>query len=83
MNSGGIRIGKLSLRLRGVTPQQARERGGAVAREVAQAIAGERARMAPGKTDIARISVRMPAAGAGAGIAEQIRRQMAGERPRE
>ena len=79
MNSGGIRIGKVSVRLRGVARREAQERAGSIAREIAGAAAREGLRMAPGKKDIGRLSVRLKADGKGAGIAEQIRRQLAGE----
>ena len=83
MNSGGIRIEKLSVRLRGVTAQQARDRAGAIAREIAGAVAREGSSMPSGKREIGKLSVRVRADGKGNEITDQIRRQLAGERPRE
>ncbi len=77
MNSGGIHIQKVSLRLRGVTPQQARERGGSIAAQIADALAREGSRPGQGKREIAGLAVRLRADGKGPGVAEQIRKQMA------
>lgn len=79
MNSGGIHIQKVSLRLRGVTPQQARERGSAIAGQIADAVVRERSRMAGGKSEIAGLAVRLRVDGKGPGVAEQIREQLARE----
>ncbi len=77
MKARGIHIGKVSLRLGGVTPQQARQRAGSIAGEIAEAVARESSRMTPGKTEIGGLSVRLRPDGAGPGIAEQIRKQLA------
>lgn len=79
MNSGGIHIDKVSLRLRGVTSQQARGRAGSLASEIAKAVGGQAAHIAPGKTEIGKLSVRVGSGGKGSSIAEQIRRQLGGE----
>ncbi len=79
MNSGQIRIDKVSLRMRGVTPTEARRRAGSIAHEIAEAVAREGAGAAPGKSEIGQLSVRQPAAGKGPGVGEQIRRQWSRE----
>jgi hypothetical protein len=79
MNSGGIHIGKVSLRMRGVTSQQAQVRAGSLAREIADAVGTHAARLAPGRAEIGKLSVRVRSDGKPSNIAEQIRRQLAGE----
>jgi hypothetical protein len=77
MKPRGIHIAKVSLRLGGMTPQQARRRAGSIAGEIAEAVARESSRMKRGKTEIGGLSVRLQPDGAGPGIAEQIRKQLA------
>jgi hypothetical protein len=79
MNSGGIHIDKVSLRLRGVTSQQARQRAGSLAREIADAVGRQATHIAPGRAEIGKLSVRVRSDGKDSSIAEQIRRQLAGE----
>jgi hypothetical protein len=79
MKPGGIHIGKVSLRLRGVTSQQARQRAGSLAREIAEAVGSQAAHIAPGRAGIGKLSVRVKSGGQDSNIAEQIRRQLAGE----
>jgi hypothetical protein len=80
---GSIRIANLSLRLRGVTPQQAEQRARSIAREIADSLAGGRASLQPGQTDIPQMIVRVKSGSGGSGIAEQVRGQLAGGQPRE
>jgi hypothetical protein len=79
MKSGGIHIDKVSLRLRGATPERARRRAGSMAREIADAIGRQAAHIAPGKTEIGMLSVRLKANGKNSNLTEQIRRQLGGE----
>lgn len=79
MSSGSIHIDKISLRLRGVTPEQARQRAGSLAREIAQAMGKQAAHTAHGKTAIAKLSVQVNNQGKDSNLADQIRRQLAGE----
>jgi hypothetical protein len=79
MNSGGIRIGKVSLRLRGVTRQEAQQRAGSIAREIAGAVAREAARKTPGKAEIDQLSVRLRTGAGAPDITEQIRNQWSRE----
>lgn len=81
MNPGQVRIEKLSLRMRGVTPQQARQRAGAIARDIARAIR-ENASQLSGTTTIPCLALRIEP-GKASGIDQQIRAQWSGERPRE
>jgi hypothetical protein len=75
MNSGGIRIGKLSVRMRGATRREAERRAASIAREIAHALAEHSA----GKGEIGSLKVRLRADGKGDGIGEQIRRQLGRE----
>jgi hypothetical protein len=75
MNRGGVRIGKMSLRLRGVTAQEARLRADSIAREVARAVAAESALPSAGKSHTGRLSVRLRAEGTTHNLGEQIRIQ--------
>jgi hypothetical protein len=79
MNSGGIHIDKVSLRMRGVTPQQAELRASSLAREIADAVGRHAAHLAPGRGKIGKLSVRVRSDGKSSSIAEQVRRQLAGE----
>jgi hypothetical protein len=79
MNSGRIRIGKVSLRLRGVTRQEAQQRAGSIAREIAGAVAREAALKTPGKAEIGQLSVRLRPGTGAADIAGQIRNQWSRE----
>jgi hypothetical protein len=79
MNSGGIHIDKVSLRLRGVTPRQARQRAGSMAREIADAVGRQAGRIAPGRTQIGKLSVRLRTGGSNSDLTGQIRRQLGGE----
>jgi hypothetical protein len=83
MSSRGIHIGKVSLRLKGVTQQRARQMADAIGREIAQGLAQESPRLAHGKTEIAGFSLRLEANKKGPGIVEQIRKQWDGKRPRK
>ena len=83
MSGGGIRIAKMSLRLRGVTPREAEQRVHSIAREIAHSLVRERAALPPGESEIGQLSVRVKTGGGGSGIAEQVRRQLGGGRPRE
>ena len=62
MNSGGIRIGKVTLRLRGVKPAQAEERAGSIAREIARRLAAPGA-LPAGQSEIPSLSLRLPPGG--------------------
>lgn len=75
MNSGQIRIEKVSLRLRGVSAEQGRRRASSMVNQIAQAIARESAGAAGGKSGLEQLSLRLPAAGAAADLGEQISRQ--------
>ena len=75
MNPGGIRIGRMSVRMRGVAARDAERFAGSIAREVAHAVAEH----SSGKAEIGSLKVRLRADGKGEGIGEQIRRQLRGE----
>lgn len=75
MNSGGIRVGKMSVRMRGVTLREAERRAGSIASEVAHALAEHSA----GKAEIASLKLRLRADGKGESIGEQLRRQLGRE----
>jgi hypothetical protein len=75
MNSGGIRIGRMGVRMRGVTPREAERRAGSIAQEVARAVAEH----STGRAAIGSLKVRLRADGRGESIGEQIRRQLVGE----
>lgn len=77
MKSRRIRVENLSVRLRGATASQAQQRGGAIAQQIAHALAGQAAGLGQNQK-IAKLSVRVPARG-GAAIAAQIRREWSGE----
>lgn len=77
MKSSRIHVQSVSVRLRGATPAQARQRAGAIAQEIAQALAGQ-ASASPRNREITKLSVRLPAAGK-ADVAAQIRSQWSGE----
>jgi hypothetical protein len=83
MSERGIRIERMSLRLRGVKPKQAERQAHSIAREIADSLAGEGALLGRGSGEIGTLSVRVQPNGGGRGIAEQIRRQLGSERPRE
>jgi hypothetical protein len=72
MKSRAIKIEKVSLRLRGVTPEQAHQRAVLIAGEIAHAAAREQT---PTQTEVPRLSLRLRADGKGPGVAEQIHRQ--------
>ena len=59
MKQPGIRVEKMSVRLRGVTARQAEHRAASIAREVAQKLAAD-PRLA-GTTALDRLEVRVPA----------------------
>ncbi|MGA2114835.1 MAG: hypothetical protein ABSH56_08810 [Bryobacteraceae bacterium] len=79
MNTGGIHIDKVSVRLRGVTPQQAGQRAGSIGREIADAVGRQAAHFASGKTEIGKLSVRLKSDGKNSDLSGQIRRQLGGE----
>jgi hypothetical protein len=81
MNPGQVRIEKLSLRMRGVTPQQARQRADSIARDIARAIR-ENASLLSATTTIPRLAIRVAAGGKTPGIDQQIRAQLSEDRPR-
>jgi|CZKX01.1.fsa_nt_gi hypothetical protein len=83
MSANEIRIEKMSLRLRGVTPQQAEQRARSIAHEIADSLVRERALLAPGQAEFRGLSVRVKSGGGGLGIGEQLRQQLRDGRTRE
>jgi hypothetical protein len=79
MKSRAIHIAKISLRLRGVSPDQARQRAGSIAGDLAQAVGRAASQMKSQKTEIPRLSVRLKNSRGESDMAEQIRRQLAGD----
>lgn len=74
MNSR-VHVGKVSVKLRGATAEQARQRAGAIAQQIGQALAGQTFEK---NREIAKLSVRVPARGE-ADVAAQIRGQWSGK----
>jgi hypothetical protein len=83
MSSGGIHIGRVSLRVKGVTQQQARKMADSIGWEIAHAVARESPRGADGETKIPGFSLQLKANKTGAGIAEQVRKQWNGTTARK
>jgi len=72
----GVRIDQISLRMGGgVSPQQARQRAGSMAHQIARAVAQARV-FAGGRTAIERLSVRVREGASDAEIAAQIAEQL-------
>lgn len=62
MRSDGIRINKLAVRLRGVTPSEARGRGTSIAHAVALAVSRQAARTTGGARRVDRLTLSRPSA---------------------
>jgi len=70
MKSGGIRINKLAVRLRGIGATEARGRGASIAREVARAVARQAAQGPGTRKHIDRLTL-----GTASAFEPQIERQ--------
>jgi len=62
MKAGGIRIDKISLRMRGVRPREAERRAGDIAREIARSLSAPGA-LPAGQTEIPSMTLRVKADG--------------------
>jgi len=60
MKPARIRVGKISVRLRGVTAREAEQRAASIAREVARALAADQRLAGRRTTNIDRLELRLP-----------------------
>jgi hypothetical protein len=70
MKAGAIRINRMTVRVRGVAPAEARARGASIAREVAAAVARQAAATQGTAKRIDRLTL-----GAASALEQQIQRQ--------
>ncbi len=83
MTVPGIRIGKMAVRLSGLTAREAGQRAGSIAREIARSLAADRELASRGRIAMDRLRLRIPAGAAAGDIPRQIRGQLDQEQGRK